>query len=69
MEHSDNKIGSNDPSDVPAKVNVFLGDIGKQLAKAAKKNNHSLGEEIRQRLKRTIEQDKQNNLDVPNGEN
>ena len=49
-----NQQGSNDPREVPAKVNVFLGDIAKQLAESAARNKRSLGEEIRQRLKQSL---------------
>ena len=48
------QTGSNDPREVPAKVNVFLADIGKQLAESAARNKRSLGEEIRQRLKQSL---------------
>ena len=52
-----NQHGSYDPREVPTKVNVVLGDIGKQLAESAARNKRSLGEEIRQRLKQSLSND------------
>lgn len=54
-------MSNRDPDKVPAAISVKLFELGPQLAAAANAKGISLGEEIRRRLRASLQADKRYN--------